>query len=403
MYGRDRIKQEEDDERYARQLYEEELRAARGAQQSIKELQEALDFSFAKLIQTQENPRANDSDIETLRRECTIAEEKLKAAQARQRIDNPAPVRPPIINHPSLPSLGNQSPAANVFGGSYQQMYNWLEPPAAARPQEPQVKRAEPLRTFSPEELAKIRAHYNDRSKVSEHLHSLIDAALNDEEISLDLINNPVFIRGEVRIYDKAVVKSLLNPNGEGRCPTNLNKTFRESDLIPCNSLIKAMTQLLNIIDNNNSIAPINHADILFANATNKSRKNLSADIINMIETYYDKQLLDRQKALFDIICRDPLTGVIMDDPVYLPDGYVYDRSTILFCQRLAGPNKSVYNCPGNEALKFTNDDVTSCYFVKSVLEQLKANVFAMQAMMQRAAVQQVAEVQQPIPLQPSV
>ncbi len=403
MYGRDRIQQEEDDERYARQLYEEEMRAARGGSQpSIKDLQEALDLSLAKLIYTQENTRADERDIEILRREYNLAEEKLKAAQARQRVENPAPARPPMINLPSLPTLGNQSPPSNVFG-SYQQMHNWLEPPAAARPQEPQVKRAEPLRTFSPEELAKIRAHYNDRSKVSEHLHSLIDAALNDEEISLDLINNPVFIRGEVRIYDKAVVKSLLKANGEGTCPTNLEKTFRESDLIPCNSLIKAMTQLLNIIDNKNSAAPINHTDILFANATNNSRKNLSADIINMVENYYDKQLLDRQKALFDIICRDPMTGVIMDDPVYLPDGYVYDRSTILFCQRLAGPNKSVYNCPGNEALKFTNEDVTACYFVKSVLEQLKANVFAMQAMMQRAAIQQVAEAQQPIPLQPTM
>lgn len=391
MYGRN-LRQEEEDERLARQLQEEENSAARRQadnnpfQTTLEQLQENLDSALAIYLQAQYDGRTPANQLEELQRLYEQAQARL-AAHERQRVYAPAPVRPPVYNPPVMPMHVPNMASNNFIHDRLDREFVLMNPQAQAQPV---LNRAKAHRVFTAEELAKIRSHSNNQGKVAEHLQKLIDAALNDDAISLDLINNPVFIRGDVRIYDHDVLKDFLHrAGGAARCPTDDKQRFRESDIIPCNTLIKAMEQLLNIIDNKPYTPPIKYSDILFANANNRSRANISPEIVNLIEMYYDKHLLDRQKALFDIICRDPVTGMIMDDPVYLPDGYVYDRSTVTFCKRLAGANKSAYPCPGSDnQITFTDADVTPCYFVKNVLEQLSKNVLAIRAMMQQAALQ---------------
>jgi len=67
---------------------------------------------------------------------------------------------------------------------------------------------------------------------------------------------------------------------------------------------------------------------------------------------------------------------VIMDDPVFLPDGYIYDRSTAI---AILGDQKKA-RCPLNKEIEFTLADITTCYCVRAALDKLREKVVSDQA-----------------------
>lgn len=226
---------------------------------------------------------------------------------------------------------------------------------------------ATPRRVFTEPEIKAINAHY---SKLPDNLRKLMDASIQDDHISLELIPNPVFIRGEGQVYDKAVLEKLLQGKQEADTPCNRNIKFKKSDIIPCNTLIASMECLLDIIKGKAIAAPPPEAKLTSLNK-NVVRKRISAELIVAAELAYQK-MEGKHKKLFDLICRDPITHEIMDNPVFLPDGYIYDHSTALSYLKMADGQT-----PSNQKLFFTEKDITPCYFVIKVLEQLKENILA--------------------------
>jgi hypothetical protein len=225
------------------------------------------------------------------------------------------------------------------------------------------VTKAQPLRLFTAEEIEKITHHYDS---LADHLKALLDATIFDD-ITSEIIPQPVFIRGEGHIYNINTPHEWLGDNEDKLCPQNPGRRFNKNDIIPCNTLINAMIMLLNIINGEERIALSAENNIAMMLKDNK-RARVSAEQIALIEQLYEK-FPSRHQALFDSICRDPITGQIMDDPVLLPDGYVYDSNTAkLFLTTMKG------RCPLNPEISFTKEDVTPCQFVVAVLDQLKEN-----------------------------
>jgi len=226
-------------------------------------------------------------------------------------------------------------------------------------------EKAAPKRIFNEAEMQLINDHYK---KLPEELRKLIDVSINDDRISLDLIPNPVFIRSEGQVYDNATVIELLKNKHEAHAPYNPDVIFKRSDIIPCNTLIIAMEYLLDIIKG--KIIKPEPREYKISSLTKIGlRRRIPAELVTFVEHHY-KKMEDKHKLLFDAICRDPITKEIMDDPVFLPDGYIYDRSTAL---AYLGIKQGV--CPSNSLISFKQEDITPCYFVISVLEQLKQNI----------------------------
>lgn len=232
----------------------------------------------------------------------------------------------------------------------------------------------EPLEKFTDEEILEIKRRYN---QIPAPLKALIDAALDDDRIQCDYVKNPVFIRGEGHLYDLSSIQLMLKGKTEANFPNNPEAKFSMADVIPCNTLIRAMKILLNILKGHNPLASAVEKNT-FASVIS-DRRRISPEVIKMIESYYaSPSLEENHRALFDVICRDRLTKMIMDDPVYLPDGYTYDRSTAMFLLESAYPSDRAL-CPFNDEITFTKDDMTESYTVMRVLDQLKANIEASQ------------------------
>lgn len=235
-------------------------------------------------------------------------------------------------------------------------------------------KKATPYRVFAADEMKLINQHYE---KIPEELKKLMDAALG-EDINLLLAANPVFIRTEGfgHIYDRDTLMQLLK-HGEAMCPHNQDKKYTEADIIPCNSLLKAMDHLLNIIKGAVFEDPkLEPALSVTDEIKAVKRARIPANVVDMIEAGY-KKMLPHRKVLFNSICRDPITNIIMDDPVLLPDGYIYDRCTAMGYLK--------YNngqCPLKPSIKFTKDEIIPCLTVGKVLDQLRDNILAEAAKM---------------------
>lgn len=224
-------------------------------------------------------------------------------------------------------------------------------------------------RVFTDEEMKKINLHFE---KIPENLRNLMEAALG-EDINLGLAANPVFIRSEHtgHIYDRKAVSTFIK-HGPATCPHNQDKEFSEGDIIPCNSLIKAIEILLNIINGVKIEEPSLKSTLAITDELKElKRARIPADIVRLIELNYYQMPL-HHKALFNCICRDPITNIVMDDPVLLPDGYIYDRTTAMaYLKRKGG------QCPLNSELKFTEADITPCLTVRNVLNQLRDYIIA--------------------------
>lgn len=229
---------------------------------------------------------------------------------------------------------------------------------------------AKPQFEFSTEDSISIKKHFEN---LPPDLQALFNAALEDSNISLDTINNPVFLKGEGYVYDLSEIQKLLNKNAN--YPRNLDRKVTQKDIIPCNTLISAMFQMLNIIKGNISITRPVEVNTYMLEASKNDQDNISNEMIQMIEQYYVKGIEDKHRILFDIICRDSYTQMIMQRPCFLPDGYVYDRSTVsmlLESARSCGQDSAM--CPKMN-IPFKEEDITPSPMVIAVLEQLKSNI----------------------------
>lgn len=303
----------------------------------IKDLQEQASMAYINLLSAEEE-RANQYDIERLQIEYNLVQSRLEQEQK------------------NLNSMNNQSSTSQVFSKLSQS-------PAKNIPQ----TSAKPTYVFSEEENFSIKQHFE---KLPKDLQALFNAALEDSNISLDTINNPVFLKGEGYIYDLSTVNEMLERN-HGSClyPRNQDKNFTSNDIIPCNTLISAKFHMLNIVKGNIYIPdPVEINEYSFA------EENIA--LIKMIEAFYLKGLEPKHRILFDTICRDSFTNMIMHKPVFLPDGFVYDNKTAIFLLESSGESAV---CPRNDKINFTLEDITPCPMTVAVLEELEKKIRAMQ------------------------
>lgn len=322
-----------EDQFLAQQLAKEEEQAQE--QKKLNVIQDQVDTAYVKWLDASER-KLSPEIISQFQRELDIAQRKLEQEKKR----------------PAGP-------------GSAGGIYGALNIPVKALAEKKGIK-ATPLHVFTQEEMKKINQHYLN---LPEELQKLMDAAIG-EDINMELAANPVFIRGEGKIYDINTVRAWLKGKDEAMFPLNQDKRFKESDIIPCNTLIKAMNILLNIIGGEEVKAPEKLDQLLITEESKAAKRVLiSAEIVQFIEKGY-VALLERHKVLFDTICRDPKTRIIMDDPVMLPDGYIYDRSTVNLYLKYKGGQ-----CPLNDNITFTQADITPCVTIGKVLEQLRDNI----------------------------
>lgn len=300
----------------------------------LKPLEMAVDEATARVLNAEET-RVGAEEMRKLKLALAAAISKLAVARAQ----------------PSAPALGN----APLF---IETNLNMLAHRVKNQPA------AKAVRVFTEKEAAAIRAHYD---KLPEELQKLMDAAINDD-IELDLIMKPVFIRGEGHIYNQEIIEEMLTSKKEPVCPHNDNLKFTKNDVTPCNTLIAAMGLLLDVISGEEQKPLL--LDVKIASLLKGAvRQRVAAELIQLIEKHY-QTMIEKHKLLFDIICRDPMTHEIMDDPIFLPDGYVYDRSTALaYLKYKEG------TCPKNATIFFTEQDITPCHYVIAVLDQMKENI----------------------------
>lgn len=219
-------------------------------------------------------------------------------------------------------------------------------------------------RVLSAEEIKKVEEHH---SKLPKPLQDLMEAVLG-EDITLGLAGNVVFIRGEGHIYDRSTPETWLKDSNEAMLPHNQAKKFKRTDIIPSNTHIEALADLMLIIHGKEKEmkAPLSLNMLSYTEESLATKRvRIKPEVIALIEQTY-QTFPDKHKILFNKMCRDPISNIIMDDPVFLPDGYIYDRSTAMLALKHGG------RCPKNKGMTFTKDDITDCYSVRKGLEQLQ-------------------------------
>lgn len=241
--------------------------------------------------------------------------------------------------------------------------------PASASPDQG-IKQLQgvPLRIFNPEEIKAIDIHY---ASLPPHLKGLVDAVLEDNEIMFNKIRTPVFLRNEGEIYNLEVAQQLVGMSFPKRSRPD-NVTSR--DIIPCRTIAEAMDLLLEIIELKNHgkekdtpVIPILRfeKDIELP----KEKQRIPLHMMQVIDKIYDS-LNNNHKWLFNKICRDPITNKIIQCPVLLPDGCVYDLTT---AQHYLKEEKGV--CPRDKTITFTQNDITPCYFIDRVITHLNESM----------------------------
>jgi hypothetical protein len=340
-----------EDSSAARQLQMQELQAHKN--KKICELIEKRDNLFANALSLRESGNAMknyDHDFSTLT-------DAIKAEQNKPLDRYAFELKIPLPN--------NNTPITQVAGASQNLIHQSL---GLAKGKEfKSLARAQPLRSFTDQEMKKISEHHG---KLEPNLQKLMDAAISDDQFTLEFIANPVFIPRDGHVYDKKVLEDFLAAkNGKANCPLNQEISFTATDITPCNTLIRATEQLLNIIETEGKIAPVKDKPKYATLEQKAQRKRIPEILIPIIEKFYS-QMEDKHKLLFDIVCRDPVSGQIMDDPVLLPDGHVYDRTIAMYLLKYERGE-----CRLDPAISFTEKDITPCHFVVKVLFQLKENI----------------------------
>ncbi len=219
---------------------------------------------------------------------------------------------------------------------------------------------------FTPDDLTKIKSHLSALAGRSdgEHKQALIEAVIEDGTVTLDFVCNPVFILGEGDVIDKTTALGMVNDNVPS---PRLRNTVKVENIIPCNPIILAMQVLLNIINGTNQAT----VELKIDNSVTIAYKVLTP-YLSKIESYY-KMLPPKHQRLFNILCRGS-TGHILEDPVFLPDGYLYEKSLVMSWLNIAYAARTPCYCP-NSAIVFKEADITPCYFSQAVMNLIKENI----------------------------
>lgn len=329
-----------EDQLLAKQLAKEDEKArAQINRKVLQKLQLVVDEAYVSLLTAQGSNVSMDV-LQKLEQDFNKAKAALEAEEVNVGLRKP-PVNSMALIHASL------KPLVDFKGANVR--------PVAAR-----------VREFTPDEIKLMNAHYR---KIPDNLQKLMDAAMG-EDITLELVTDPVFIRREGHVYDRNTAVEFLKDNAEAMCPHNQEIKYKATDIIPCNALIEAMGYLLSIA--NGAAVPVQpmHNKLAITDASRSlKRSRIQPDVVALIERNY-QMLPEKHKLLFNTICRDSVTNQIIDDPVLLPDGYIYDRSTAEVYLKLADGA-----CPKNNAIVFKKEDITPCVTVCKVLDQLRDNI----------------------------
>jgi len=200
-------------------------------------------------------------------------------------------------------------------------------------------------------------------------------------------------LRMPVRLPDGRTYDLLTVINMSPRIlPTDPTRRFDLTEMVPNNTLGKAILFLLESFKNPNYVPPQAYTpdrqDEVRRRAEAIKKQQAfpqdycltDADVQDFNQYYLTlarRGELEKYKlGLFDIMCKDPITGVVFQDPVYLTeDGYTYERSTLL---ALLAEGKGIANCPGASHIQFTAAHIKTCYSTRDVLHQIKLEIDSM-------------------------
>lgn len=317
---------------------------------TIEELEESASVALVKLFDAQERQADRDT-LENLEQQYNVILVKIEDVKSRFNAHGNKGSTSAVMS--KLSQLSIAQPVVNLSQAC-----------------------AQPLHIFTKEENDRINKHYES---MRQDLKLLFDAALEDSSISMDKIDNPVFLKNEGYVYDAASVDEMLGNKTAVNYPRNPSVQFTRKEVIPCNTLIKAKLHMLNIMEDVISTADPVEMNTYMQPAYDNAQSNIPPEIIKIIETYYMKGIEAKHRVLFDAVCRDSCTNMIMQRPVFLPDGYVYDRSTVMqLLDSAYFAEEESAMCPMAN-ITFKIEDITRCRLAEAVLEQLKNNILASQ------------------------
>ena len=236
------------------------------------------------------------------------------------------------------------------------------------------ISRATPVESFTEIDRDKIITHLAalPQRPDGQIQHALISGVLEDEAIQLDFVCNPVFIIGDGVILDALTAAEMLQSTPPRPSPRSARQ-FTAQDVIPCNVIILAMRELLNIIDGKVATT----TNLRLDPTVTIHYQSLTPADIQHIENYYESLTLAHQR-LFNLICRGS-TGHILETPILLPSGYLIEKSYALDLLNQASAARLPCYCP-NSSIEYTAADLTLCEFSQNALAQIQAKLNAMRA-----------------------
>ncbi len=205
-----------------------------------------------------------------------------------------------------------------------------------------------------------------------------------DSGVVQSVMRIPVLLYGNV--YDLYTLDSLPEDEKGYRTEPRSGARFRKENVVPYNTLAEAISFLLHDIAKEAQGTGITDKDA--SKITSKrpwGLQNIQTPETRMLEAFYNT-LPPRHKKLFNIMCRDAMTGDILVDPVTLPDGHTYNQKTI---DAICGPvpHQGIsWQCPKNPDIIFSTFEVQKCHPISHVLAVLKHEVSWNVAAQQRQA-----------------
>lgn len=232
----------------------------------------------------------------------------------------------------------------------------------------------------------KIQESDDEATKIRKRLNKeLFNAACNDE-ISADRMQAPIRLPNG-KTYDLLTAIGMISTfTGEGRTPDRA-ATYTRADIIPNNTLCRAMQYAIQ------TAAPGSpHQEVYYFDEAKQRETQAQIEVLRTkpsytrtyfiqegripdFEGFYQRIDNARHQALFSLLCRDPLTREVIRDPVYLPDGYTYDRETVLAILHHAQQTRQTAYCPFDRDLPFTIADIKPCFSTRNILEEIGTQI----------------------------
>jgi len=301
-----------------------------------------------------------------------VRNEEAKLLPAPQAARNAPQVRSSTVIIRALPRPSSMAPEELKIDPC-QQLYNIYFP---ENRKAPHLLRG-PL---TPEQIKIITRELTPQTQ------PLFDAALEDASISMDTMRIPVVLRANGRGYDFYSLSQLAEDKNNYRETPEERIKFKLEDVIPHNTIATALNFLLANLEQ--GVPPDNNmlVNITLLRAVQNSQVSPSGPVTitseqqTQLESFVT-HLTDRQQKIFNIMCRDPLTALIIQRPVILPDGFTYDEKTMqAYCQMGENRGQATWKCPMNPEVTFTQQDILYCRSIENVLENVKKCMTVMQS-----------------------